>query len=45
MNERKEGKSSINSNIFKPIYYMIKVSLAIIITALSTKKAGGKNVK
>lgn len=45
MNERKEGKSSINSNIFKPLYYMIKVSLAIIITALSTKKVGVKNAK
>ena len=45
MNERKEGKSSINSNIFKPIYYMIKVSLAIIVTSLSTKKVGGKDVK
>lgn len=45
MNERKEGKSSINSNIFKPLYYMIKVSLAIIVTALSTKKEGNKNAK
>ena len=43
MNERKEGTSSLNANIFKPIYYMIKVSLAIIIASLSTKKAGGKN--
>lgn len=43
MNERKEGKSSLNANIFKPIYYMIKVSLAIIIASLSTKKVGGKN--
>lgn len=45
MNERKEGTSSLNANIFKPIYYMIKVSLAIIIASLSTKKAGGKNAK
>ena len=45
MNERKEGKSSINSNIFKPIYYMIKVSLAIIIASLSTKKVGAKDAK
>ena len=45
MNERKEGKSSLNSNIFKPLYYMIKVSLAIIVTALSTKKVGVKNSK
>jgi len=43
MNERKEGTSSLNANIFKPMYYMIKVSLAIIIASLSTKKAGGKN--
>lgn len=43
MNERKEGKSSLNSNIFKPIYYMIKVSIAIIISSMSTKKAGGKD--
>lgn len=43
MNERKEGKSSLNANIFKPIYYMIKVSLAIIIASLSTKKVGDKD--
>lgn len=43
MNERKEGKSSLNANIFKPIYYMIKVSLAIIIASLSTKKVGVKD--
>ena len=43
MNERKEGKSSLNSNIFKPLYYMIKVSIAIIISSISTKKAGGKD--
>ncbi len=43
MNERKEGKSSLNSNIFKPLYYMIKVSIAIIISSMSTKKAGGKD--
>ena len=42
MNERKEGKSSLTTNMFKPIYYMIKVSLAIIITAMSTKR-GDKN--
>lgn len=45
MNERKEGVSSLNVNIFKPIYYMIKVSIAIIISALSTKKVGEKDVK
>ena len=38
MNERKEGTSSLTTNIFKPVYYMIKVSLAIIITAMSTKR-------
>ena len=43
MNERKEGKSSLNSNIIKPLYYMIKVSIAIIISSMSTKKAGGKD--
>ena len=42
MNERKEGKSSLNANIFKPLYYMLKVSIAIIITAMSTKR-GDKN--
>ena len=35
MNERKEGKSSIN--IIKSIYYMIKVCLSIIIASISTK--------
>lgn len=45
MNERKEGSSSLNSNIFKPLYYMIKVSIAIIIVSLSTKKVGGKDAK
>lgn len=43
MNERKEGKSSLNANIFKPIYYMIKVSMAIMVASLSTKKVGGKD--
>ena len=33
MNERKEGTSSINST--KSIYYMIKVTLAIIICRIS----------
>lgn len=36
MNERKKGKSSIN--IFKSIYYMIKVSLSIIISSITTKE-------
>jgi len=36
MNERKEGLSSINS--FRSLYYMIKVSLAIILHRLVVKK-------
>lgn len=36
MNERKGGKSSINA--LKPIYYMIKVSISIIMASLNTKK-------
>ncbi len=36
MKEREHGKSSINP--IKSIYYMIKVSLAIIIAGISTKK-------
>ena len=36
MTKREHGKSSIN--FIKSIYYMIKVSLAIIIAALSIKK-------
>lgn len=36
MNERKTGKSSIN--IAKSIYYMLKVSLSIIISSLSNKE-------
>lgn len=36
MNERQEGKSSIN--IIKSIYYMIKVSLSIIISSFSSKE-------
>ena len=43
MNERKEGKSSLNTNIFKPFYYMLKVSMAILVTSASTKKVGDKN--
>jgi len=39
MKEREHGKSSINP--IKSIYYMIKVSLAIIISSISTKK--GRN--
>jgi glycosyltransferase involved in cell wall biosynthesis len=36
MNERKEGKSSINS--FRSLYYMIKVSLAIILHRFVVRK-------
>ncbi|CDF11607.1 glycosyltransferase involved in cell wall biogenesis [Mycoplasma sp. CAG:776] len=36
MNERENGKSSINP--LKAVYYMIKVSLAIIVAGASTKK-------
>lgn len=43
MNERKEGKSSLNAHIFKPFYYMLKVSIAIVIASLSTKKVGDNN--
>lgn len=41
MNEREAGESSIN--IFKSIYYMIKVSLAILIDSLKVK-GGGENI-
>ena len=36
MNERKKGKSSIN--ILKSVYYMVKVSLSIIISSITTKE-------
>lgn len=36
MNEREQGKSSIN--MLKSIYYMIKVSLSIIISSMSNKE-------
>ena len=36
MHERKEGESSINA--VKSVYYMIKVSLAIILCRISTKR-------
>jgi glycosyltransferase involved in cell wall biosynthesis len=39
MNERKGGKSSIN--LFKSIYYMIKVSIAIVIESLKSRKVSG----
>ena len=36
MNERENGTSSINA--FKSVYYMIKVSISIIMSALNTKR-------
>ncbi|MDI6603663.1 MAG: hypothetical protein QME35_00750 [Thermoanaerobacteraceae bacterium] len=39
MYQRKNGKSSINFH--KSIYYMIKVSLAVILTPLKSKKNMG----
>jgi glycosyltransferase involved in cell wall biosynthesis len=42
MNKRKNGKSSLTS-LTKPIYYMIKVSLSIIITSI--EKRGYKKCK
>lgn len=36
MSRRKKGKSSINA--YKSIYYMIKVSISIIMSAINTKK-------
>lgn len=38
MNEREGGKSSVTSNIWKPIYYMINVSLSIIVTGFKTRR-------
>ena len=40
MNEREGGNSSITSNLWKPVYYMINVSLSIIISSL--KNGGNK---
>jgi glycosyltransferase involved in cell wall biosynthesis len=42
MNERKAGKSSITA--IKSVYYMIKVSIAIIVIALSTKERKGVKI-
>lgn len=38
MNEREGGTSSITSNFWKPIYYMINVSLSIIITSMKNRR-------
>lgn len=38
MNAREGGTSSITSNFWKPIYYMINVSLSIIITSLKDRR-------
>ena len=38
MNERKGGKSSVTLNFWKPIYYMINVSLSIVITSIKTRR-------
>ena len=38
MKERKAGKSSLNSNLWVPVYYMINVCLSIIIEALGGYK-------
>lgn len=40
MNERLDGKSSISS--FKSIYYMIKVSISLILTKITLDKKGDK---
>jgi len=38
MNEREGGTSSITSHFWKPIYYMVNVSLSIIITCLRSRR-------
>ena len=43
MKPRTDGVSSLTTNIFKPAYYMIKVSVAIIIAGVTTRKVGAKN--
>ncbi len=43
MKPRLDGVSSLTTNIFKPAYYMIKVSIAIVIAGVTTKKVGDKN--
>ncbi len=38
MNERVGGSSSITSNIWKPMYYMVNVCIAIMVTSFIKKK-------
>ena len=38
MNERTGGVSSVTANIWRPIYYMINVCIAIVITSFIKKK-------
>lgn len=42
MHEREGGVSSITKNFWKPVDYMMKVVLAIIIDSISFRKKGGK---
>lgn len=42
MNEREGGNSSLTINFWKPIDYMIKVVLAIIVDSISFRRKGGK---
>mgnify|MGYP005774694197 CR=1 FL=1 len=42
MNEREGGTSSITIKFWKPVDYMIKVVLAIIIDSISLRRIGGK---
>lgn len=42
MHEREGGVSSITKNFWKPVDYMVKVVLAIIIDSISFRKKGGK---
>ena len=38
MNAREGGTSSITTNLWKPVYYMINVSLSIIIASLKNRR-------
>lgn len=42
MNEREGGDSSLTLNLWKPVDYMIKVILAIIVDSISFRRKGGK---
>ena len=42
MNEREGGDSSLTLNFWKPVDYMIKVILAIIVDSISFRRKGGK---